>query len=148
LTEVVMVDALMAEALGLAGDHAGALRLADGTCVRARELGGVWSVTPLLARVRAAALLRLGRRDEAEAALREGLEAARVRAAGHEVAFTLVALLDGELEDDPAEAKRWREDLERLARQLGLELGAAVDGALRAPGHGDRAPGTDLGNQA
>jgi len=148
LTEVVMVDALIAEALGLAGDHAAALRLADGTLVRARELGGVGSATPLLARVRAAALLPLGRRDEAEAALREGLEAARVRAAGHEVAFTLVALLDGELADDPAEAERWREDLERLAGQLGLELGAAVDGALRAPGHGDRTPGTDLGNQA
>jgi tetratricopeptide (TPR) repeat protein len=133
LTEVVMVDALMAEALGLAGDHAAALRLADGTLARARELGGVGSATPLLARVRAAALLPLGRRDEAEAALREGLEAARVRAAGHEVAFTLVALLDGELEDDPAEAERWREDLERLAGQLGLELGAAVDDALRAP---------------
>jgi class 3 adenylate cyclase/tetratricopeptide (TPR) repeat protein len=148
LTEVVMVDALMAEALGLAGDHAAALRLADGALVRARELGGVGSATPLLARVRAAALLPLGRRDEAEAALREGLEAARVRAAGHEVAFTLVALLDGELEDDPAEAERWREDLERLAGQLGLELGAAVDGALRAPGHADRAHGTDLGDQA
>jgi class 3 adenylate cyclase/tetratricopeptide (TPR) repeat protein len=147
-TEVVMVDALMAEALGLAGDHAAALRLADGTLVRARELGGVGAATPLLARIRAAALLPLGRRDEAEAALREGLEAARVRAAGHEVAFTLVALLDGELEDDPAEAERWREDLKRLGRQLGLELGATVEGALRAPGRGDQAPGTDLGDQA
>ena len=147
-TEVVMVDALMAEALGLAGDHAAALRLADRTLVRARELGGVGSATPLLARVRAAALLPLGRRHEAEAALREGLAAARGRAAGHEVAFTLVALLDGELEDDPGEAERWREELERLAEQLGLELGAAVDGPPRAPGHGDRAPEKDLGSQA
>ncbi len=103
LTEVVVVDALSAECLSLSGDHEAALAMADATLARAQALGGVGAMTPLLQRVRGAALLELGRPDDAERALRDGLDAARRRGARHEIAFALAALIDGEMADDGAE---------------------------------------------
>jgi len=119
-TEVVVVDALKAECLVLAGRAAEALTLSDATLRRARSLGGVASATPLLQRVRAAALLSLARREEAVGALHEGLAAARSRGAAHEIAFTLKALIDNGLASDPAQEAEWREELARLRTDLGI----------------------------
>ncbi len=121
LTEVVVVDALTAECLWLSGDHSAALALADDALARAHGLGGVASATPLLHRLRGATLLALGRRREAERALRDGLEVARRRGAGHEIAFTLTALIDGAMAAGAAEEHAWRDELGELAGQLGFE---------------------------
>ena len=120
-TEVVVVDALSAECLSLSGDHEAALSLADATLARAQALGGVGAMTPLLQRVRGASLRELGSPDDAEAALRDGLDAARRRGARHEIAFTLAALIDGEMVAHAAEEERWHSELDRLAGELGID---------------------------
>jgi tetratricopeptide (TPR) repeat protein len=121
LTEVVVVDALTAEALSLAGDDETALALADATLARAQPLGGVSAMTPLLHRVRGASLQALGRSAEAERAVRDALDAARSRTARHEIAFALAALIDGELANDDGEEEEWRAELTQLSEELGLE---------------------------
>ena len=87
LTEVVVVDALRAEALTLADDHEAALALADATLARAQTLGGVSAMTPLLHRVRGASLRELGRPAEAERAVRD---ASTLRAAASRATRSLV----------------------------------------------------------
>ena len=121
LTEVVVVDALTAEALSLAGDGDAALALADATLTRAQTLGGVSAMTPLLHRVRGSALQELGRPAEAERALLDALAAARSRIARHEIAFALVALIDAGLACDASEEREWRAELSRLAADLALD---------------------------
>jgi tetratricopeptide (TPR) repeat protein len=121
LTEVVVVDALSAEAQSLAGDHEAALALADATLARAETLGGVSAMTPLLHRVRGAALRDLGQLAEAERAARDALDAARIRIARHEIAFALAALIDAEMADDDGEEEAWRSELARLSEELGLD---------------------------
>ena len=121
LTEVVVVDSLRAEALSLAGDHEAALVLADATLARAHTLGGVSAMTPLLHRVRGAALQELGRPDEAERALRDALDTARSRIARHEIAFALAALIDGGMADDGAEEAQWRSELAQLIEELRID---------------------------
>ena len=122
LTEVVIVDALAAECLCLAERHAEALALVDATLARANSLGGVTSATPLLLRVRGTALLALARPDEAMAAFSEGLAAARSRGAGHEVAFTLSALVESGMANDPPQEAAWRSELTALAGGLGIAI--------------------------
>ena len=121
LTEVLVVDALRAEALSLAGDHQAALALSESTLARAHTLGGVSAMTPLLHRVRGASLQELGQAAEAEHAERQALDAARSRLARHEIAFTLAALIDGHMADDEIEEKRWRSELAQLSGDLGLD---------------------------
>ena len=121
LTEVVVVDALRAEALSLAGEGDEALALADATLVRAQTLGGVGAMTPLLHRVRGAALQALGQPAEAEHAMREALAAARRRIARHEIAFALAALIDGSMADGAAEEREWRAELAQLTEDLGID---------------------------
>ena len=121
LTEVVVVDSLRAEALSLAGDQEAALALADATLARAHTLGGVSAMTPLLHRVRGAALQELGRPEEAERALRDALDAARSRIARHEIAFALAALIDEGMADDDAEEAQWRSELAQLTEELGID---------------------------
>jgi hypothetical protein len=121
LTEVVVVDALTAEALALSGDHEAALALADTTLARAQSLGGISAMTPLLHRVRGAALQELGRGAEAERAVRDALDAARSRLARHEIAFALVALIDGEMAEDGEEDHAWRAELGQLTEELGID---------------------------
>jgi tetratricopeptide (TPR) repeat protein len=121
LTEVVVVDALRAEALSLAGDHEAAVALADATLARAQSLGGVSAMTPLLHRVRAAALKDLGASDAAERASRDALDAARSRIARHEIAFALAALIDAGMAEDGAEETEWRAELAQLSGELGLD---------------------------
>jgi len=121
LTEVMVVDALTAEALSLAGDHEQALALADATLARAQSLGGVSAMTPLLHRVRGAALREVQQPQEAERAMRDALDAARSRVARHEIAFSLAALLDGEMADDDAESEEWSAELAQLTAELGID---------------------------
>ena len=121
LTEVVVVDSLRAEALSLAGDQEAALALADATLARAHTLGGVSAMTPLLHRVRGAALQELGRPEEAERALRDALDAARSRIARHEIAFALAALIDAGMVDDDAEESQSRSELAQLTEELGID---------------------------
>jgi tetratricopeptide (TPR) repeat protein len=121
LTEVVVVDALRAEALALAGDGDGALALADATLARAHARGGVSAMTPLLHRVRGSALQALGRPVEAERALRDALAAARSRIARHEIAFALAALIDGGMAQGADEARDWRVELSGLSEDLALD---------------------------
>jgi tetratricopeptide (TPR) repeat protein len=121
LTEVVVVDALRAECLSLSGDHEAALAMADATLSRAQALGGVGAMTPLLQRVRGASLHELARPNDAQRALRDGLDAARQRGARHEIAFALAALIDGEMADDAAEEEGWRSELDRLADELAID---------------------------
>ncbi len=130
LTEVIVVDALAAEARWLSGDPAAALALADDALARARALGGVAAATPLLQRVRGATLLALGRHAEAERALRSGLDAARERDAGHEVAFTLTALINGGMAADPAEEADWRTELAGLRSGLDIVAGPLADARI------------------
>ncbi len=121
LTEVVVVDSLRAEALSLAGDKEAALVLADATLARAHTLGGVSAMTPLLHRVRGAALQELGRPEEAERALRDALDAARSRIARHEIAFALAALIDEGMADDDVEEAQWRSELAQQVEELGID---------------------------
>jgi hypothetical protein len=78
-------------------------------------------MTPLLHRVRGAALQELGRPEEAERALRDALDAARSRIARHEIAFALAALIDGGMADDGAEDAQWRSELAQLIEELGID---------------------------
>lgn len=120
LTEVVIVDALVAECLLGMERAEQALELADSTLARARSLGGVTSAIPLLQRVRGGALLALGRAEPARKAYEQALDRARSRRAQHEVAFTLRALLQAGLATSPAEEARWSKELARLVRSLDL----------------------------
>ncbi|MFZ1994770.1 MAG: adenylate/guanylate cyclase domain-containing protein [Solirubrobacteraceae bacterium] len=121
LTEVVVVDALRAEALALAGDPRAALALADATLARAQTLGGVSAMTPLLHRVRGASLQELAQPGAAERAVRQALDAARSRIARHEIAFALAALIDGEMAHDDAEEAQWSAELAQLSEELGID---------------------------
>ena len=99
----------------------GGLALADATLARAQWLGGVSAMTPLLHRVRGIALRELGQTEEAELAMRDALDAARSRIARHEIAFTLAALLDGQMGDGEAENEEWGTELARLTEELGID---------------------------
>ena len=94
--------------------------VADSALRHARGLDGIAAATPLLQRVRGVALLGLGRRAEAEAALRESLTAARGRKASHDICFALEALLAAGPEVGGSERRAWGAGLERLRRQLGI----------------------------
>jgi class 3 adenylate cyclase/tetratricopeptide (TPR) repeat protein len=119
-TDQVVVDGLIAECHALAGEHDQALVVADSALRHARGLDGIAAATPLLQRVRGVALLGLGRRAEAEAALRESLTAARGRKASHDICFALEALLAAGPEVGGSERRAWGAGLERLRRQLGI----------------------------
>ncbi len=120
LIEVAIVDAISAECLCLAGREADALSLAEKTLARTRTLGEVASAVPLLQRVRGSALLARGDREGAVCAYAAALDAARSRDAGHEIAFTLRAMIDSGMADGPAQESSWREECELLYESLGL----------------------------
>jgi tetratricopeptide (TPR) repeat protein len=93
-TDALEASARAAEALLLAGRPDEALEMADETLARARTLGGVAAQSPLLYRVRGAAMVRRGDFAAAETALAESLSAARSRSAGYEVAVTLEVMAE------------------------------------------------------
>lgn len=86
--EALEATARLAECHLLAGDPRLALEVADGALASARALGGVAAQSPLLHRVRGAALARMGDVAEAGAALEQSVRAARQRDADYEVALT------------------------------------------------------------
>jgi tetratricopeptide (TPR) repeat protein len=122
VAETLVVDAFTAEARCFAGRYEEALALAGDALGRARAINGGSLMEPMLHRVRGVALLALGRHEEGETALREGLEAARARQAGHEIAFALRTLLEAGLAEDPIEEQDWREEMTILASGLGLQF--------------------------
>jgi len=125
-TEEILVDGLTAESLTLAGAHAQALALVDAALTRASGLEGIAAATPLLLRVRAAALRGLARHEEAVATLRESLVAARRREASHDVAFALRELLSAAPAVSGGERSEWRRELDQLERQLGIVARSAA----------------------
>ena len=115
-SEVLEVQAGLAECLLLSGDAAGALALADETINQAQAMGGVAPQIPALHRVRGAALAASGDGDGAHRSLQESLRAAQVRKAEYEAALTLRVL--AALETDPGE----QEVLARSAAQILAKL--------------------------
>jgi tetratricopeptide (TPR) repeat protein len=114
--EVELVDALSAEAQMLTGHPREALQLADAIIARAHNS----DFTPMLQRVRGIALGELGSPAEAELALRDSLAAGRASEAGHEITFTLQALLATTGHGDTKERIAWQEEAASLTAQLGI----------------------------
>ena len=94
--DALEASARMAECLLLSGESNGALDRADRSLRLAQDLGGVPPQIPLIHRVRALALARLGQTGAAGDALQQSLQAARGRGAEYEVELTerAAALLD------------------------------------------------------
>ncbi|CAB4688871.1 unannotated protein [freshwater metagenome] len=116
--EVVVLDALIAEARLLAGDAAAALAQIDDTLERNRKIGA-----PLdyLARLRGQALIATGERDAGLAAVRASLDAARAEGSPYDEWRALVTLDEaGALRDDDRSA------LEALRPVLVERLGIAL----------------------
>jgi class 3 adenylate cyclase/tetratricopeptide (TPR) repeat protein len=120
VAEAIVDDGLTAECLVLAGEPAEALLTADEALGRAGTLAAAAAAMPLLHRVRGSALLGLGRRGEAAAALLASLDAARAREASHDVAFALRDLLSAEPPIGGSARPGWQAELERLRLQLGI----------------------------
>lgn len=116
---VLEIDGLIAECHLMVGQPERALALADDALVRAGSAGALASCLPLLHRVRGRALQAVGQTDEARAALELSVRIAGERDAGHEIAFSLEALLD--LPDvEPEQLRTWTRERAALAAQLGL----------------------------
>ncbi len=98
-SEVLEVQAGLAECLLLSGDTAGALSLADETIAQAQGMGGVAPQVPALHRVRGAALAVSGDREGALESLHQSLDAAEAREAEYDAALTLRVL--AAVETDP-----------------------------------------------
>jgi class 3 adenylate cyclase/tetratricopeptide (TPR) repeat protein len=90
-SEALWTEAWLAEADLLGGDAISALEQASGLLDRVERSDGGTRILPLLRRVRAWALLTLGRVDDAADELERGVDAARSGSAGFEAA----ALLEG-----------------------------------------------------
>jgi hypothetical protein len=109
--EVLVTEARLAELLVFESSAADALDHADQTLERSRGFDGIFPLEPTLQRVRGAALLQLGRYDEARAALTDSVERATKAGADYESALALDALaaldlLEGE---SPETAERERD---------------------------------------
>ncbi|HTU39326.1 MAG TPA: adenylate/guanylate cyclase domain-containing protein [Acidimicrobiales bacterium] len=118
-SEVLEVQAAMAECLLLRGERAQALSLADQTIAQAQSLGGVAPQMPALLRVRGAALVAAGDDEGARRSLRQSLEAAQSREADYQMALTLRVL--AALEADPGEHERLRRSAQEILDKLNVE---------------------------
>ncbi|HWB67351.1 MAG TPA: adenylate/guanylate cyclase domain-containing protein [Mycobacteriales bacterium] len=118
--EVASADALLAECRLWSGDPAGALTLADETLLGLGHAAAAAAALPRLHRVRGEAMASMGRDAEATAALRASLQVSRDRAARHEVAAALAALLRSGSPVDEPEAASWRAEHDQLTVALGL----------------------------
>ena len=122
LTEILSIDASTAECVLVGGGDDVAVTIAEDTLARAAALGGTHAAAPLLHRVRGEGLLASGRRSDALIALRASLQAARLRGAGHEIAVTLASLVSAGAASYEDEESSWRDERDRLAEQLGIQL--------------------------
>jgi class 3 adenylate cyclase/tetratricopeptide (TPR) repeat protein len=93
-SEVPPIDARIAECRVRMGDLDAALAMVDGLLSRAGSSNAVATVTPLLKRVRAQALLQRGDLCGSRQELEAGLAAARGRKDPLEIALTLLSLIE------------------------------------------------------
>ncbi len=136
LAEAFEEHARMAECLAASGDHPAALATADEALSVARGLGGVPPQISLLQRVRGAALARLGRPDEARAALETGIAAARKRHSACEAALTQLVMADTGLLPDGMDADGLRSEAWAVLTAQGMvstpDLTGATAGLTRS----------------
>ena len=116
--QVLLVDAATAECQVLAGQWSEALALSDQTLRRAASTAALAAAVPALHRTRGLALLQRPDRIGAETALRDSLTTARARAARHDIALTLTALVDHGFGGD--QRAGWIEERDRLVTELGI----------------------------
>jgi tetratricopeptide (TPR) repeat protein len=117
-------EAWMAECYLLRGDGEAALDLSTEALARAEASGGFEVAT--LKRVRAYALLQLGRRSTAREALEESLEAGRVRKVDYEVALSLGGLILLLEEDDTQEVQALEDERDAILERLQIESPRAL----------------------
>ena len=123
-SELNETEAWIAECHLLHGDSEAALSLAEDALSRAETAGGFQVAT--LKRVRAYALLRLGRNAEARDAFAESLEAARSRQVDYEVALSLEGLRRvRELEGEP-HAQTLEDERDAILERLDVESPSAI----------------------
>jgi class 3 adenylate cyclase/tetratricopeptide (TPR) repeat protein len=91
--EVLLTEARTAECYVLAREAENALELSAAALRRAKGLEGAFMLAAVLHRAHGCALLQLGRLDEAREELLTGLEEARKRGLGYEIALMLSALV-------------------------------------------------------
>jgi tetratricopeptide (TPR) repeat protein len=127
VAQVLETDTRIAECHLVARQPEEALAVADGALAVESSREGLGHQRSALLRARAYALVAIDRKDEALGALSESLDVARERQADHEIAFTLTAMSELDLEpiDEPLEKER-QLLLERLGivRPLSLAPGA------------------------
>ena len=124
--EVQVVDSLIAEALALEGRWQEALRVTDAALAEALAAPGLVATVPQLHLVRGRALAALGERRDAEATVRNALEAARRREALHDVAASLQLLLELAPSAPSGERARWEAEAGELRARLGIGTSALV----------------------
>jgi len=96
LSEVLLMDARIAECLAFAGDAPGALARCDEALARTASLDDLFVLLPVLNRLRGWALLATGDLDQGVEALTLSMEAAREKEVVYEVALTADALAHGQ----------------------------------------------------
>jgi class 3 adenylate cyclase/tetratricopeptide (TPR) repeat protein len=128
LSEVLLMDARIAECLAFAGDAKGALARCDEALARAASLDDLFVLLPVLHRLRGWALLATGRLDEGVEALSLSMEAAGEKEVVYEVALTADALAQGQrLRGEDAS------ELEALRDAIFSTLGVVDAGVLVLP---------------
>jgi tetratricopeptide (TPR) repeat protein len=140
-----------AEGMLLIGRPRSALALTDEFAHQLGSHDGVSSYTPLIHRIRGAALLRTGDFAGARAALSESLAAGRARQSDYEVALSLELLAELGRRSGDADADRHRREAAEILTRLDVLatpdlLGVASDDEVWGPrpptfsGTGDRRP--------
>ena len=137
-SEVLETEARLAECLLFQGADVAAVALADETLARMHSIGGMRPQLPMLQRIRGLGLARLGDFAGARAALEVSLRGARERRARHEVAWTLLAILDvcraqGEVPDAAVQ-----DEQSSLFEQLGIVSAPTTEPAPRQDGDGSQ----------
>lgn len=133
VASALTVQAQIAAGLALAGHCAQSLATARTALEQLPKVPGAGEAEPLLQRARGFALVGLGRREEAAAAFRESLAAARARSARRDIALGLDALIR-HAEAPLAQQAEWATERDALVELLGIEqLGAAGAEAAAVP---------------
>jgi tetratricopeptide (TPR) repeat protein len=117
----LVVQAQIASGLAITGQSAEAVALARTTLEQVGHVPGAAEAEPLLHRARGFALLDLGLPEEAVAAFRESLVAARKRTARRDITLALDALIS-HAPATAAEIASWAAERDDLMRNLGIEL--------------------------
>jgi class 3 adenylate cyclase/tetratricopeptide (TPR) repeat protein len=121
IASTLVVQAQIASALSLAGRSSDAIAAARTALEQLGHVPGAAEAEPLLHRARGFALLDLGLPEEAVAAFRESLAAARKRTARRDIAMALDALV-GHADARPEQVREWTAERDQLMSSLGIEL--------------------------